>query len=250
MRTRVVNKYQEPYDVLITRPSVFGNEYRIGTDGDRDTVCLKHKRDLAGRIEQDAGFRAEVMTLKGKTLGCVCKPQRCHGDSIVEFLELGVTDAKFRDSDPIMLFKKEHSFLSNFYSTTGSLVIDDYYYRSVEHYYQSRKVKKPYDRLKVAEIPSPAKVKQVINSGKVELREDQTDGDRIKDMFRGVLEKFSQSDNLKERLLATGDSLLVEGNWWHDNYWGRCECANCGFFGYNYLGKILMTVRGMLGGSV
>ena len=161
-----------------------------------------------------------------------------------------MTDAKFRDSDPIMLFKKEHSFLSNFYSTTGSLVIDDYYYRSVEHYYQSRKVKKPYDRLKVAEIPSPAKVKQVINSGKVELREDQTDDDRMEDMFRGVLEKFSQSDNLKERLLATGDSLLVEGNWWHDNYWGRCECANCGFFGYNCLGRILMTVRGMLGGSV
>jgi len=45
-------------------------------------------------------------------------------------------------------------------------------------------------------------------------------------------------------LLATGDTKLLEGNRWHDNFWGNCDCPNCRDKpGLNYLGKILMRVR-------
>ena len=50
--------------------------------------------------------------------------------------------------------------------------------------------------------------------------------------------------NFKNRLLATGDELLVEGNYWHDNYFGFCYCEKCSQLPkHNQLGKILMRIR-------
>ena len=60
-----------------------------------------------------------------------------------------------------------------------------------------------------------------------------------------VICKFMQNPDLMKKLLATGDAKLVEGNTWHDNYWGICRCGSrdkCGT-GSNMLGKILMQVR-------
>lgn len=60
-----------------------------------------------------------------------------------------------------------------------------------------------------------------------------------------VRDKFSQSP-FKEKLLATGDTELIEGNCWHDNVWGVCECPACkrgGNVGRNQLGKIIMKIR-------
>jgi hypothetical protein len=51
---------------------------------------------------------------------------------------------------------------------------------------------------------------------------------------------------LRKKLLATGDATLIEGNYWHDNYWGVCTCENCvsnGIVGRNRLGTLLMKVR-------
>jgi predicted NAD-dependent protein-ADP-ribosyltransferase YbiA (DUF1768 family) len=51
--------------------------------------------------------------------------------------------------------------------------------------------------------------------------------------------KFSK-DPLKSRLLNTGDSELIEGNWWGDKFWGVDERTGVG---KNNLGKILMEIR-------
>lgn len=53
-----------------------------------------------------------------------------------------------------------------------------------------------------------------------------------------VRAKFTQNKELAKRLKATGDKTLIEGNYWHDTYWGVCEGV-----GENYLGKILMNLR-------
>jgi predicted NAD-dependent protein-ADP-ribosyltransferase YbiA (DUF1768 family) len=42
-----------------------------------------------------------------------------------------------------------------------------------------------------------------------------------------VRQKFSLYPTLREKLLATGDEELVEGNYWHDNFWGACSCRKC-----------------------
>ena len=72
------------------------------------------------------------------------------------------------------------------------------------------------------------------------------DWDKVKNKFMHdvVYAKFSQNPDLKDILLSTGDAELIEGNWWHDNYWGDCQCERCwDVIGMNTLGKILMKVR-------
>ena len=53
--------------------------------------------------------------------------------------------------------------------------------------------------------------------------------------------KFSQRPELAAKLLASGDRLLEETNWWGDEMWGVYK-GN----GQNLLGKILMEVRARL----
>lgn len=71
----------------IGRPGPFGNPYVIGIDGDRDEVIAKYRAWFNAKVQTDPQFRREVESLRGKTLGCFCKPQACHGDVIVEWLE-------------------------------------------------------------------------------------------------------------------------------------------------------------------
>jgi len=70
-----------------------GNPHHIGwckickKTHDR-TDCIQHfTKDFLHRIETDSLFRESVLELKGKTLGCYCKPKDCHGDILVEWLE-------------------------------------------------------------------------------------------------------------------------------------------------------------------
>jgi hypothetical protein len=85
--TRVVHCKREPYDVYIGRGrgSVWGNPYRIGEDGDRQTVIRKYREYL----HSGPSLMAKVPELTGKTLGCWCAPKACHGDVLVELLEGG-----------------------------------------------------------------------------------------------------------------------------------------------------------------
>lgn len=83
--TTVVNKRKQKYDVYIGRGSPFGNPFIIGRDGNRAEVIRKYRDYFYKRIE-DSEFRDRVLSLKGKVLGCFCKPLPCHGDVIVEFL--------------------------------------------------------------------------------------------------------------------------------------------------------------------
>jgi N-glycosidase YbiA len=57
-------------------------------------------------------------------------------------------------------------------------------------------------------------------------------------VMRGLLRQKFSSGELYEKLLATGDALLVEGNSWGDRYWGQVQGT-----GENHLGKLLMQVR-------
>ena len=58
-----------------------------------------------------------------------------------------------------------------------------------------------------------------------------------------IIHKFTQHDDLKALLLATGDANLEEGNTWNDTFWGVDLANGCG---QNNLGKILMKIRGEL----
>ena len=63
-------------------------------------------------------------------------------------------------------------------------------------------------------------------------------------MLEVVRAKFVQNPDLAQKLLDTEDAELVEGNTWHDNFFGNCSCPRCkNVEGKNVLGKLLMFVR-------
>lgn len=82
--TRVVNKYKEDYDIYIGRGSKWGNPFIIDRDGDRARVIMLYRMWITENVE----LMANLHELRGKTLGCFCKPQPCHGDVLVELLEM------------------------------------------------------------------------------------------------------------------------------------------------------------------
>lgn len=81
--TKVVHCKKSKYDVYIGRPSKWGNPFVIGRDGGRDEVIDKYRQWL---MSQQA-LLEEVHTLKGRTLGCWCSPQSCHGDVLAELAD-------------------------------------------------------------------------------------------------------------------------------------------------------------------
>src|SRR4051794_31400627 len=44
-------------------------------------------------------------------------------------------------------------------------------------------------------------------------------------MLRLQREKYQRSRIARAWLLGTGKKLIVEGNVWHDNFWGNCHCG-------------------------
>ncbi len=65
MTTRVVHCKKEKYDVYIGRPSIFGNPFQIGRDGNREAVIQKYKKWVLGQRD----LLRKISKLKGKVLG-------------------------------------------------------------------------------------------------------------------------------------------------------------------------------------
>ena len=93
--TIVVNKYKYKGEyVYIGRGSPFGNPFRIGNDGTREEVLEKYRVYFYERIARDSEFKMMVESLRGKTLGCFCRPVNgfngklmCHGQIIAGYLD-------------------------------------------------------------------------------------------------------------------------------------------------------------------
>jgi ribA/ribD-fused uncharacterized protein len=129
-------------------------------------------------------------------------------------------------------FKNKYSFLSNFYPC--EVLYDGIKYRSAEAAFQSAKTTNMDKRMSfVNMLPNQAKKE----GRKLSLREDWEEV-KYNIMLEIVRNKFKWNKNLKEKLIATENAELIEGNWWGDTVWGVCNGI-----GSNYLGKILMQVR-------
>lgn len=80
MRTTVVNRRYEEFDVYIGRPSKWGNPFVIGKDGNREEVITKYVEWLMNQPH----LLSNICELRGKRLGCYCSPNNCHGDILAE----------------------------------------------------------------------------------------------------------------------------------------------------------------------
>jgi len=109
-KTIVVNLTKDSYDMYIGRGIEYhthmmaegiepgeegwlGNPHPIGWCDrckkyhTRDQCIEKFKEDFYIKIKSDPNFKMMVLSLKGKRLGCYCKPKTCHGDVIKEWIE-------------------------------------------------------------------------------------------------------------------------------------------------------------------
>lgn len=54
------------------KSSIFCNPYKIGKDGDRDTIIIKYKKYIKNEIKSGNIKIEYLLELKGKKLGCWC----------------------------------------------------------------------------------------------------------------------------------------------------------------------------------
>jgi hypothetical protein len=100
--TRVVHFRKEKCDVYIGRPSEWGNPYsHIKDKKTRAEFIVKSREEAVSKyrewILQQPHLLDKLESLRGKTLGCWCKPKACHGDVLVQLLR--EHDIRQRNSD-------------------------------------------------------------------------------------------------------------------------------------------------------
>lgn len=138
-------------------------------------------------------------------------------------------------------FEGSYKFLSNFYPC--KVEYDGLLFHNTEAAYQAAKTLDLETRKFISSLVEPNLAKKA--GQMVDMRPDWHMV-KFQIMYDILWIKFNQPD-LKEKLLETGDAELIEGNWWHDNIWGVCNCGNCPTHkvgpGQNHLGKTLMKIR-------
>jgi len=87
----VVHIKKQRHDIYIGRPSIWGNPF-----SHKQGTIAKFK--VASRKEAIDRYREWILTqplllkklpeLEGKVLGCWCKPSACHGDVLIELINM------------------------------------------------------------------------------------------------------------------------------------------------------------------
>lgn len=138
-------------------------------------------------------------------------------------------------------FFEEYRFLSNFYEapvTYGGLT-----YQSNEAAFQAQKCLTEEEMRRFTAL-SPSSAKSL--GRRVKLRPDW-EAVKIGIMEEIVRAKFTQNGELAIKLINTGERELIEGNTWHDTFWGVDMKTRKG---KNHLGQILMKIRAELNTQV
>ena len=130
-------------------------------------------------------------------------------------------------------FRGKYSFLSNFYS--AKVAYRGITYDNNESAFQAQKCPNEVQKKQFCGI-TPNIAKRKGRDVHCNIAEWNSKRDSV--MFDIVFLKFLQNKHLLERLLDTGDAILIEGNTWGDRYWGVV-----GNTSRNKLGEILMEVR-------
>lgn len=135
-------------------------------------------------------------------------------------------------------FKNEYAFLSNFYIT--NIIYDSISYTNTEAAFQAQKTFSMDCRKQFTNL-MPNEAKRLGRT--IKLRSDW-ESVKVNIMYEIIKAKFMQNPELSQKLIKTGDSILIEGNDWGDRFWGVCPLNGIiGIDGQNNLGKILMVVR-------
>lgn len=139
-------------------------------------------------------------------------------------------------------FRGDYDFLSNFYA--APVEMEGAEYLTIEHAFQAAKTHDFAQRRAIRIVQTPSAAKRM--GRKLKRRDDWFDVS-LHIMESLVRQKFTRYPELGEKLLATGDAMLIEGNNWNDRFYGVVWNTHAGeWVGENHLGRILMKVRAEL----
>lgn len=95
MKTKVVNRHKSSFDIYIGRGTTFGNPFKLEDCKDRTDCLDRYESYITDRLANEPELVDELMKLRGKVLGCSCKPKKCHGDVLVKLIAAHDTDESF-----------------------------------------------------------------------------------------------------------------------------------------------------------
>jgi len=67
--------------------SIWANPYKITNTQTREQVLVLYREYIEKKLKSNPILINDLMKLKGKKLGCWCKPKCCHGDILLEMIK-------------------------------------------------------------------------------------------------------------------------------------------------------------------
>ena len=162
--------------------------------------------------------------------------------------DLSLYAARTVKSGDCVGFYSEFSYLSNF--SKAMIQVESQSYPSMEHYYQTERCRAAGRDDLVEQIAATSDCVTVKSIGDSSHSREHTQEWFTKQeavMKKGLVAKFSQHPDLKDKLMHTGNAVLVECT--SNKFWGgECKLSSNElrmqtFRGKNKLGKLLMEVR-------
>lgn len=144
---------------------------------------------------------------------------------------------------PIHFYDKDKEYyeFTNFYR--APILLDNEKWRTTEHYFQAQKfagtpfkdyirvhARTPREAFQFSRIPEYS-----------QWRRNDWENVKVDIMYKALLAKFTQHEDLQELLLSTGHRPLVEHTY-NDSFWGDGGYGH-DRVGANHLGKLLMKIR-------
>ena len=130
-------------------------------------------------------------------------------------------------------WSEEYAYLSNFFPVKFS--IEGKEWPSIEHYFQAQKT---VDVNWQERIRLSGSAKEARRLGRQVPLVSLWAQKKVEVMRTGLKAKFEQNPELKEKLIATGNAVLIEDAPW-DAFWGSGKNDT----GKNMLGQLLMEIR-------
>lgn len=141
------------------------------------------------------------------------------------------------DNTPVKFYSRKNPFgeFSNF--ALFPITVDEKLWGTSEHYYQAHK----YDTKDLQEyVRAAGSPEEAAKRGRQKDLPKRKNWKQVKDeiMYKALVAKYTQHENLKKLLLSTGSAPIIEHTK-RDKYWGDAGDGS----GLNKLGKMLVDIR-------
>ncbi|MBK24831.1 MAG: Swarming motility protein YbiA [Halobacteriovorax sp.] len=142
-----------------------------------------------------------------------------------------------KDNSPVKFYSRKNPYgeFSNF--ALFPIKVDGKLWGTSEHYYQAHKYDKKELQEYVRQAGSP---EEAAKRGRDKNYPKRGNWKEVKDqiMYKALVAKYTQHQNLKELLLSTGNAPIIEHTK-RDKYWGDAGDGS----GLNKLGIMLVDIR-------